>query len=116
MRYLLTLILVAMLSVPAYAAFKGPGASAPGTTVAQVKSMPDDTRVTLVGKIVSQLPGSDDKYMFRDNTGEIMVEIDFKRFRGQEVTPNNTVRISGEVDKDFGRAPEIDVKQLDVLN
>lgn len=116
MRYILTLVLVAMLSVPAYAAFKGPGTSAPATTAAQVKSLPDDARVTLVGKIVSQLPGSDDKYMFRDNTGEIMVDIDLKRFRGQEVTPNNTVRISGEVDKDFGQAPEIDVKRLEVLN
>lgn len=116
MRYLFALIMVAMLAVPSYAAFKGPGASGPASSVAQAKAMRDDSHVTLVGQIVSQVPGTDDKYMFRDSTGEIMVDIDHKDFGGQDVTPANTVRIYGEVDKEFGRAPEIDVKRLEVLN
>lgn len=126
MRYILALVLTVFLAIPAYAAFQGPGnqaqggfagpgAQAAGITVQQAKSMPDDARVTLIGNIVSQLPNDSDKYMFRDNTGEIVVEIDHKYFRGQTVTPANTVRIMGEVDKDFARAPEIDVKSLEVL-
>ncbi len=116
MRYLLALFMIAVLSAPAYAAFKGPGTQTPGTTVAQAKSMRDDSRVALVGNIVAQVSGTDDKYIFRDATGEILVDIDYKDFGGQDVTPANTVRIYGEVEKEFGRAPEIDVKRLEVLN
>lgn len=127
MRYLLTLALALFIAAPAYADFSGPtagqqgGFSGPGAqtgamTVQQAKSLPDDSRVTLVGRIVNQLPRDNDKYTFRDATGEIVVDIDHKDFRGQNVTPANTVRIIGEIDKDFGRAAEIDVHQLDVIN
>lgn len=126
MRYLLAIVLSVFLAAPAFAAFQGPGAgqqggfAGPGAqtqamTVQQVKNLPDDARVTLVGCIVNQLPRDDDKYTFRDNTGEIVVDIDRKDFRGQTVTPQNLVRISGEVDKEWNRAVEIDVKSLEVL-
>lgn len=127
MRYLLVFVFTAFLAVPAFAAFNGPGSDqaggfkGPGTvtpagTVEKAKNLPDDTMVTLTGNIVSQMPGSKDKYMFRDATGEIRVEIDHKYFQGREVTPANTVRITGEIENDFGKAVEIDVKQLEILN
>ncbi len=126
MRYLLALLLAVFIAAPAMAAFQdpgmrqagfsGPGAQTPATTVSQARGMPDDSRVTLTGQIVQQLPRDHDKYMFRDATGEIVVDIDQKDFRGQNVTPANTVRITGEVDKEFGRGAEIDVKYLEVLN
>ena len=135
MRVLMVVILLVCLAVPAFAAFQGPGAdtggfagpgvngggfqgpgnAAPAVNVQQAKRMADDTIVTLTGNVVSHVTGTKDKYMFRDASGEIVVEIDYKYFRGQTVTPANTVRITGEVDKDFGRAAEIDVKLLEVL-
>lgn len=96
--------------------FKGPGAAVDQITVEKAKNLPDDSIVSLTGNIVSKFPGTDDKYMFKDATGEIRVDIDDKYFRGREVRPANTVRITGEVDKDFGKAVEIDVKQLEILN
>lgn len=125
-----TFALCALLASPAMAAFQGPGSDQAGgftgpgvtaagsnaTTVEKAKTMHDDSIVTLTGNIVSKQPGSKDKYMFRDATGDILVEIDHKRFMGKDVTPANTVRITGEVDKDFGKAIEIDVKNLEVVN
>lgn len=124
MRVLMILALTAFLAVPAFAAFEGPGGAggfqgpgttAPTTTVAQAKNMADDAIVTLTGNVVSKVTGKKDKYVFRDATGEMIIEIDHKRFRGQTVTPADTVRITGEVDKDFGRAAKIDVKMLEVV-
>lgn len=92
--------------------FTGPGATN-NTTVQAAKGMRDDTHVTLTGNIVSRISG--DKYLFRDATGEITIEIDDDDFRGQNVSPDNTVRIFGEVEKDFGEPAEIDVDRLDVL-
>ncbi len=125
-RFLPILALVTLLALPAQAAFKGPGNEAPGgfkgpgtavaaTTVEAAANLPDNSIVTLTGNIVSHVTGSKDKYMFKDATGEIRIEISKKRFRGQDVTPENTVRITGEVDKDFGKSVEIDVKHLEVI-
>lgn len=123
MRYLLALVMVMALAAPAAAAFvpdqqsrQGGRAPREAVTVQQALKMPDDSRVTLVGNIVSQVPGSHDRYMFRDNTGEIIVEIDQEDFRGQTVTPRTQVRIVGEVDSHRRRASEIDVDYLEVLN
>ena len=132
MRNLIVLILMVLFVNPAFAAFQGPGVGQPTspqvggfsgpttgteiTTVKAAKSALDDTMVVLTGKIISRVAGSDDKYMFKDNTGEILVDIDHKVFAGRNVTPQNTIRISGEVDKDIMKPTKIDVKYLEILN
>lgn len=127
MRYLLSLALVAFLAMPCYAAFSGAEQGAPGgfsgpisganvETVAAAKKLPDDARVILVGNIISKLAGSKNKYMFRDGTGEIVVEIKRKVFRGQDITPQDKVRIAGKMDKDFFEPEiEVEVKDLEVV-
>lgn len=126
MRYILSLLLVACLSVPAFAAYKGPQAGQGGgfsgpvsgsmaDTVAAAKQLADDSRVVLTGHITSQLAGSKNEYIFKDDTGEIQVEIAPKVFRGIDITPDDKVRISGKVDKDLGRDIEIDVKVLEKI-
>ena len=75
----------------------------------------DDAPVVLTGNIVQRMAGSDDKYVFRDGTGQIVVDIDHELFWGKTVTPANTVRISGDVDKDMFDPTKIDVKFLEVL-
>ncbi|HAU5066823.1 TPA: YgiW/YdeI family stress tolerance OB fold protein [Citrobacter amalonaticus] len=87
--------------------FQGPNGS--NTTVESAKSLRDDTWVTLRGNIVERI--SDDLYLFKDATGTINVDIDHKRWNGVTVTPQDTVEIQGEVDKDWNSV-EIDVKQI----
>lgn len=87
--------------------FIGPNGSV--TTVENAKSLRDDTWVTLRGKIVQRI--SDDLYKFQDASGTVNVDIDHKRWNGLTVTPQDTVEIQGEVDKDWNSV-EIDVKQI----
>ena len=121
--------IVALGSMPALAAgqggYTGPSATTPTssttqgggftgpsgavTTVTNVKSLRDDTWVTLRGKITERV--SDDLYKFQDATGVINVDIDHKRWNGVTVGPQDTVEIQGEVDKDWNSV-EIDVKQI----
>lgn len=126
MRHILpALALVVGLSTPALAAyngpssgyggFQGPTATVETNTVAKALKAWDDSPVVLTGHIVQRMAGSDDKYMFQDGTGQVIVDIDYELFWGKTVTPNNTVRISGEVDKDMFEPTKIDVKLLEVI-
>lgn len=121
--------IVALVSMPVLAAeqggFTGPssttqvsstaqaggftGPSGAVTTVANAKSLRDDTWVTLRGKITERI--SDDLYKFQDASGVINVDIDHKRWNGVTVGPQDTVEIQGEVDKDWNSV-EIDAKQI----
>lgn len=124
MRIMCMIALSCLLALPSQAACVGagcpeaPGVAGPGlvksTTVKALKSRKDNSFVTLTGRIVSRIGGG--KYVFQDSTGQITVDIDDDDFRGQTVSTETTVRITGEVDRDFGRASEIDVKTLEVVN
>ena len=92
----------------ANAQFAGPdGGPNAAMTVKQALSMGDDTRVVLQGSIINSL--GDEKYTFKDATGEIVIEIDDEDWHGVKVTPENVLEIRGEIDKDFARAPVVDV-------
>ena len=123
-KIILTLLAVAFAGVanaqfsgsaaPAAAGgFEGPGV-AQGTTntVKDALEASDDTPVTLSGRIVNSL--GDEKYTFKDATGEIMVEIDDDEWHGVKVTPENTIEIYGEVDKEVFEPTKIDVKSFNV--
>ena len=69
--------------------------------------MGDDKPVVLVGKIEKSL--GDEKYLFRDASGTIVVEIDNEDWNGVNVTPNDTVELRGETDKDYFKNPKVDV-------
>jgi uncharacterized protein (TIGR00156 family) len=101
----------ALMATTAVAQFQGPGASE-GMTVQQAKSARDDSEVTLVGRITARI--SEDDYVFQDDTGEIPVEIDDHVWRGQKITPENQVQITGEVDHERNGI-KIDVRSLDVV-
>ena len=89
--------------------FQGPGM--PVSTVAEALKMRDDTAVVLQGKIEKSL-GKED-YLFSDDTGSVTIEIDHEDWRGQTVTPSDTVIIKGEVEKDFLHT-EIDVDSIEL--
>lgn len=77
--------------------FQGPGLAT--STVAEAQKFSDDTAVVLVGKIEKSL--GNEEYQFKDATGTIVVEIDDEDWNGVNVTPQNTIEIHGEVDKDM---------------
>lgn len=84
------------------------------TTVADVmKNAADDQEVTLRGRITKKL--KKERYEFQDNTGTVRMEIDDKYFHNIRVTDKTLVEVYGEVEKDFARPLEIDVKRLTVI-
>ena len=94
-------------SAAAKGGFVGPDVAS--TTVEQAKSLRDDAWVTLEGNIVRKM--GKERYEFRDSSGTINVEIDDHVWNGATITPNDKVRIEGEVDKDWNSV-EIDVKKV----
>lgn len=118
MKYLLTSLFmgVLMFCAPLCAtAGQGGGFTGPAPdpiTVEQAKKLSDDANVTLRGHIVKNLGG--EKYLFRDTSGEITLEIDAKCWRGQEVGPEDLVEIRGELEKEFLEI-EIDVDEVKKL-
>lgn len=81
-------------------------------TVSEAQGMDDDTYIILEGFIIEQL--EDDDYMFKDDTGEIEVEIDDDVWKGQSVDLDTRIRIQGEIDKD-SRSRTVDVEQLSIV-
>lgn len=122
-KILMTLLVTAFMLAPVSGMAKGPGdkgaltggfsgpmSGVQAETVAKALELPDDAPVMLTGNIVSQIAGKKKKFLFKDATGEIRVEIDRKAFGGLDITPQDTVQIIGKMDKDFGENPEIEVK------
>lgn len=88
------------------------GGTLPATSVTDALKQKDDTPVTLEGHITEHL--HKDKYLFADKTGTITVEIDHEDWKGIDVTPADTVRIRGEVDKGWYDT-EIDVDSIEIV-
>jgi uncharacterized protein (TIGR00156 family) len=87
--------------------YKGPGAVA--ITVAEAKELRDDSPVILRGKIERFL--GNEKYAFSDDSGTITIEIDNKIWSGLSVDQNDTVEITGELDRDF-KGIEVEVRTI----
>lgn len=94
--------------------FIGPQVQFSVVNVEQAKKMNDEDRVALRGYIVSSL--GDEKYVFKDNTGSIQVEIDRKKWNGLTVTPDSLVEIKGELDTHRRREPDIDVDSISLVS
>jgi uncharacterized protein (TIGR00156 family) len=90
--------------------YRGPSANA--VTVETAKGMRDDSPVTLRGRLEQFL--GDKKYLFTDDTGSIIIEIENRLWRGISVDENNTVEITGEIDKDF-RSIEVEASSIKKL-
>ncbi len=80
--------------------------------VKQVNEMRDDVPVIIQGKIIQRM--GDEKYLFEDGTGSITVEIDDDSWRGQKVSPTDTVKMYGEVDRGIF-STEIDIDYIEKL-
>ncbi len=101
-------------SSPLWAQYAGPGSEAI-KTVEEARKSSDDVEVVLTGHIVRQINRED--YLFRDDTGEISVEIDGDDWGAirEPVTPEMTVRITGEVDYHRTEPTDIDVREVEII-
>jgi uncharacterized protein (TIGR00156 family) len=98
----------------AAADYRGPGATPADSTVALVlANSKDDAEVVLRGTLLRKVDR--EHYVFGDGTGEIRVEIDKDDFPSQVVDDKTRVQIAGQVDKDFMKDKEIDVRTVHVL-
>lgn len=77
------------------------------TPIKKVLRMRDDSYVTIRGKITRRL--TDDNFLFADETGQIVVEIDYEDWGGVTASPKDTLELTGEVDRDFNKV-KLDVK------
>ncbi|MGS3176585.1 YgiW/YdeI family stress tolerance OB fold protein [Aeromonas sanarellii] len=83
------------------------------TSVAQLKDLPDDSWVTLEGKLFKSLGG--EIYLFSDTSGQVAVEIEQDLWRGITVGASDFIRIRGELDHTLIKT-EIDVQSLEIVD
>lgn len=80
--------------------FQGPVENDTLSTVDEVMNagwLTDGNKVTLNGHIIKSM--GNDIYIFKDQTGEMRVEIESDEWRGQTITPKHKVQVIGEVEK-----------------
>jgi uncharacterized protein (TIGR00156 family) len=85
-----------LLSSNALAQFTGPATTGLASTVAQAQKSRINSYVTVTGNIVNHL--REDYYTFRDQTGDMRVEIEEPVWKNRKVGPDTLVRLRAEVD------------------
>ncbi|CAH0991596.1 Protein YgiW [Sinobacterium norvegicum] len=109
---LLALFTAALISLSANAQFEGPSDQVL-ISVKQIEQLSDDTDVVLEGRLVKKL--KNENYLFEDQSGSITVEIDDEDFKGMKVTPDNVVRIEGEVETSLTKPTTVEVDRITVI-
>lgn len=79
-------------------------------SVMEVVSLPDNSPVTMQGKITKNM--GDNIYVFEDSSGTIMLEIDEEDWNGKTVRVDDIVTVYGNVDKGSDYT-EIDVTSIE---
>lgn len=117
LRLLASAAIVVVTGSVALAQYQGPAAQGQPseeyakTTVSAIKSDPkDDAKVTLQGRLINKT--GDETYTLKDDTGEILVEIDDEDFPNQPVTETTVVTIEGEVDTHLVKDVDIDAERV----
>lgn len=91
-----------------------PQESSAAITQAQgVATAQDDQHVLLRGKIVSQ--EGDNEFMFSDDSGDVLVEIDDEVLNGQRISAGSEVEIQGQVNSRFWASPKVEAKAVNVV-
>ncbi len=110
MKHAFVLLALSAAAVAAHAdGFNGPGNKPRAATAVEVADLPDEAEVILTGYIVRAL--GDERYEFQDDSGTLTVEIDDDEWRGIEVSPQDRVELTGEVDHE-GRDTELEVDHV----
>jgi uncharacterized protein (TIGR00156 family) len=115
-KLLTALLLTALFAGTALVQAQGFTGASTHATVAEAHRMRDERQVILTGQIVRHI--RDEYYLFRDNTGDIRVEIDRRAWANLRVTETDTVEIRGEIDRDWYRffRRSIEVRSIRIVN
>jgi uncharacterized protein (TIGR00156 family) len=113
-RYMFLLIGFMLLSSTSFAQFTGPSATGRVSTVEEARNAPVDTYVTVTGNIVAHL--REDYYTFRDQTGEVRVEIETPVWQNRKIGPDTKVRLVAEVDRNAAGTIYLWVKSLEIAD
>ena len=97
------------------AGFMGPGMTSTVTSAAQALDADDDAPCVLEGRLVERIPQRKNRYLFEDETGRVVVKIERETFGPLTVTPNDRLRLMGEVEWSSKRPNEVDVEGLMLL-
>lgn len=100
-----------LLSSASFAQFTGPSESGQMSTVEQAHNASINTYVTINGHIVSHL--REDYYTFRDESGDIRVEIPTQVWQNRRIGPETQVRLIAEVDRTLVGTRYLWVKSLE---
>lgn len=117
MRAILIFVLMSIINIgaPLAAGFIGPGSLETVKNARDVLNATDDAPCVLEGRIIAKIKSRKNRYLFEDASGQVVVEIKRKTFAKQTVTPENLVRLEGEVDTDKRYPNEVDVDLLTVI-
>ena len=91
--------------------------SSPVVTAVTAADRPNESNVRLVGFLIENL--GDERYLFRDDSGTIVVEIDNDDWNGVQASAETRVEIAGEVDREWRilqRETEIDVDSVQLAD
>ncbi|MEQ0233780.1 NirD/YgiW/YdeI family stress tolerance protein [Klebsiella sp. CN_Kp109] len=81
----------------------------PVTLVSAIPDIPNHNWVTMTGKIEQRV--RHDRYLFRDSSGTIVVDIDKEMWNGLTVSARDLVEIQGKVEHGIS-GTEVYVKQI----
>lgn len=115
MRILLLLFFLWSSTAAHAAGFIGPGAMEPVQLASEALKAIDDTPCALEGRIIEKVRSRKHRYLFEDHSGRIVIQIKRKAFGGLTITPENLVRIEGEVDANRKYPNEVEVDHIQII-
>lgn len=95
-----------------FADFEGPGQSS--TVSGIMENTVDESYVTLSGNIIKKL--DDEHYLFEDQTGQIVLEIEEDDFPKETITPKTLLEIEGEVETHYFQDSTIEVEKVRIVD
>ena len=111
----LMLVSLLLATTSAQAAYTGPQ-ELPRvfSTVIEALEYPvDDHEIAFEGHITKRI--GHDKYLFRDKTGSIRLEIDAGVFPADDINDKTRVKIYGEIDSKVLDNPMVDVDRIEIV-
>ena len=113
MKTVSKIILISLLFVGVtFAQFVGPTAESEHVQAKDIAVLNNDVKVVLTGKLVKKI--YEEQYLFTDASGSVEVEIDNDEFKGRKVTPEMTIKITGEVSRE-NRKKIVEVDHFEIV-
>ncbi|MCG8344508.1 MAG: NirD/YgiW/YdeI family stress tolerance protein [Chlorobiales bacterium] len=107
-------LVILLVGNTGYAEYVWPEVESPRqVTVATAKHLKEDAKILLQGFITGHLRG--EYYLFRDDSGEIGIEIESNMLDRKQIGPDTGVRIHGEVEHESGFV-YIEVYRLEIYD